>query len=135
MGWEDVIRAGVQTANVITKSLHVKVIHRAWIGQNPYGESEYAPPSVGIDGETLRGLVEIKQSNRMMPNGQMSQSKAYVMFIEPVPPNGTPGRTEPIDVRDYIELPNLMTGPILDVEGLLNPDTDEPYFTEVWLGA
>jgi len=135
MGWEDVIRAGVATANGITKSLHAPVIHRAWTGQDPYGESTYAPPSVGADGQTLRGLVEIKQTSRTMPNGQMSQSKAYVMFIEPVPVNGAPGRTEPIDTRDYIELPNGMTGPILDVEGLVDADTHEPYFTEVWLGA
>jgi hypothetical protein len=135
MGLEDLIRSGVATANALTKSLHVPVIHRAWTGQSPYGEPLFAPPSVGADGGTLRGLVEIKQTTRTLPNGQSSMSKATVMFIEPVPPNGAPGRTEPVDVRDYIELPNKITGPVLDVEGLLNPDTDEPYFTEVWLGA
>jgi hypothetical protein len=135
MGLEDIIKAGVQTANLITKSLHVPVIHRAWIGQSPYGEAMYAATSVGADGQVLRGLVEIKQTTRALPNGLSSMSKATVMFIEPVPPNGAAGRTEPVDVRDYIELPNGISGPILDVEGLLNPDTDEPYFTEVWLGA
>jgi len=135
MAFDDIIRSGVALANRLTKAIHVPVIHRAWIGQDNYGEEKYAPVSVGADGQTLRGVVEIRQVNRLMPNGQQSMSKAWVMFVEPVPPNGTPGRTEPIDVRDYIELPNGLTGPILDVEGLLDPNTSEPFFTEVWLGA
>jgi hypothetical protein len=134
MSLADIVRRGVATANRVTKSLHVDVVHKAWTGQTPWGEPTYATQSTGADGGPLKALVELKQSLRALPNGTTVMTKAKVTFMEPVPVNGAAGRTEPIDPRDFIELPNGISGPIVDVAGLLDPGTNEPYMTEVWLG-
>ena len=135
MSLSDVVRTGVATANTVTKSLHATVTHRAWIGQDAYGAPTFATASVSAGGGTLKALVELTQTLKSLPDGRVVQAKAKVTFLEPVPVNGTAGRTEPIDPRDYIELPNGITGPILTVEGMVDPATGEPYLTEVWLGV
>lgn len=135
MSLDSLVRNMVGVANTLTKPLHVPVVHKAWTGQSAYGEPTYAAQSVGADGGTLKGVVEMKQTLRTFPNGQTAMSKAKVTFVEPVPANGTAGRVEPIDTRDYIELPGGITGPILDVEAVLDPLTGRGYITEVWLGA
>jgi hypothetical protein len=135
VAYDDLVRKGVAMANVITKSLHVPVVHRAWIGQDPWGNPIYAPPSVSADGGLLKAVVELKQTLRTLDNGMSATTKAYISFIEPVPANGTAGRVDPIDPRDYIMLPGGVSGPILDIEGVLDPDTGRPYMSEVWLGA
>jgi hypothetical protein len=39
-----------------------------------------------------------------------------------------------LDVRDKIVLPDGLTGPIIKVNGVVDPDTDEIYALEVMLG-
>lgn len=135
MSFASLVRNMTAVANRITKPLQVPVIHKAWIAQTPYGEETFAAASLGSDGLTLKGVVELKQQLKTLPNGQAAMTKAVVTFTEPVPANGTAGRTEPIDTRDYIELPGGITGPILNVEAVLNPETGRGYITEVWLGV
>lgn len=136
MALDDIVRnVAVGLTRQITRPLHVPIIHRAWIGQDPYGTPIYAAPSVGVDGGTLRGIVENKQRLRQLSNGRVILTKAYIAILEPIAPNGAAGRTEPIDTRDYIELPDGTTGPIADVNGVVDPDTNFPYFSEIWLGS
>lgn len=129
------VRNGVATINRVTKSAQADVVHKAWIGQDNYGEPNYADQSLGSDGGPLKAVVELKQSLRALPNGTTVLTKARVTFTEPVPVNGTAGRTEPIDPRDLIVLPNGITGSIVDIVGTVDPETSEPYTVEVWLGA
>ena len=136
MSFDSIVRSGVALANQLTTSLQVPVIHRAWIGDDNYGEPDYAAPSTAADGGVLKGAVEMRQVMHTRPDGTSVMTKVKITFVQPVPPNGNPNRTaEPIDTRDYIELPNGVTGPIIDVQGVLDPGTSEPYATDVWLGT
>ena len=64
-----------------------------------------------------------------------SRTGAKVTILQPITANGTSGRTEPVDPRDKVTLPDGTVGPILDVAGLVNPDTGYPYMFEIWLGG
>lgn len=135
MSLSSLVRNATAIANRITKPLQVPVVHRAWVSQTPYGEPTYAAATLGSDGLPLKGVVELKQQLKTLPNGQAAMTKAVVTFTEPLPANGTAGRTEPVDTRDYIEVPGGITGPILNIEAVLNPETGRGYITEVWLGV
>lgn len=129
MAFDDLIRNGVALAHNLTTSLQVRVTHAAWIGQAPHGTGAYyaAPVSRLV-------LFEQKMRQLQTKTGQTVTSRGKLTFLEPVPPNGTPGRVEPVDTRDKIILPDGTTGPIIDREGLMDPDTSSPYVLEVYLG-
>jgi hypothetical protein len=57
-----------------------------------------------------------------------------ITIIGPVTANGAPNRDEPVDPRDKFVLPDGTSGPIVDVNGLLDPSTGRPYLYEVALG-
>lgn len=123
-----IIRDGVATADTITKSMQATVIHHAYTGQDRSGTPSYAAPV------SYKAIVEYRQESRKTDEGTEQLSRAYVAFIQPVAANGAAGRVEPIDERDLITLPDMTTGPILEVRGLTDDDTNRPYFSEVWLG-
>ena len=128
MSFADIVRSGVATARELSDSLLVDVQHQAWIGLTSFGAPNYAAAV------TRRALVEMKQRQVKMPNGEVAVSRAQVTFIEPLPANGAANRREPIDLRDNITLPDGTSGPILDVSGLFDPETNAPYMLQVFLG-
>lgn len=128
MSLADTVRKGVALANSITSSLQAEVSHRAWTGKDSFGDPAYATAV------TRPALVELKQRKIRTVNGEEVVARAAVTFLHPVPPNGAAGRREPIDPRDEITLPGGFTGPILDTQGLVDPETDRPYLMEVFLG-
>src|SRR5688572_13786086 len=99
MSLRDIVVNGVAVANAITAPLQVPVIHKAWIGQDPWGEPQYASQSTSSTGGVLTAAVVLKQSLRVKSDGTTVQTKAHVTFAQQVPVNGTAGRTEPIDPR------------------------------------
>lgn len=135
MSLRNILFNAVATINTVTKDVHSPVIHRAWIGQDGYGKPVYASPTLGSDGLPLRGIVDLKQRLRNLDSGRVVMTKAHIVFTEPVPVNGTPGRSEPIDKRDLIILQDGTTGPIADVDGFIDRATGHPYFSQVWLGS
>lgn len=130
MGLDDVIRGAVAVAKTVTSDLQPSVTHEAWTGSGAgYGKSAYA---VGV---AYPALVERKHGLvSKAPAGELREVQAKITFLEPVTPNGATGRTEPIDPRDILTLPDGTTGPILKTAGFISKSTGRPYLTEVWLG-
>lgn len=127
---DNIIRNAVSVADDITKSLQPGISHSAWTGQDVHGTPTYATP-VNID-----CIVEYKIRDKLQSStGRVIQSQALVTIIGPVVANGAAGRLEPIDPRDKIVLPNGQTGPIIDIEGIVDPDTNRPYMFQVWIGS
>ena len=128
MGFEDVIRTGVATAASVTASLQVVVQHASWIGVRGQGE----PLFTAFIGR--RALVEQKASSLRNASGETVVSRAKLTLLDPIVRQGADGRREAIDPRDLFILPDGTTGPILAVNGLLDPSTGLPYLLEVYLG-
>jgi hypothetical protein len=133
MGLAAIIRSGVATANKVTGGsggLQAIVLHNAWTGKlaDGYGTERYA------GNVERRALVEFKQRMIKTSSGQLLMSRATVTFLEPIEANGATGRQEPIDSRDVITLPDGTTGPILDISGFVNNETNAPYFSVVSIG-
>ena len=104
------------------------VTHHPWVADDGYGASTFGA-SV-----SLRALVEKKQVPRKTANGEMIMSTAHLTFLDRIQPHGASGRSEPIDARDELHLPDGTTGPIIGVDGMLDADDNRPYVLEVWLG-
>lgn len=128
-GLADVVRAGVAAAHTITQSLQADVSLARYTGQDAFGAVTYAAAA------DYPALVEYKVRLHETASGKLVQTRAKVTFLTVIPPNGAANRTEPIDSRDRIVLPDGTTGPIVDVEGLVNPDTERPYLVECWISA
>jgi len=118
----------VALANKITDPLQVTVQHHPWVSDNTAGEPQFGDPVA------RRALVERKRRLIRTEERRELIMVTLVTFIGPVTANGSPNRDEPIDPRDKVVLPDGTTGPILDVQGLLDPLTSRPYLYEVALG-
>lgn len=123
-----ILRSGIKQARSITLDLQPVIQHKAWIGQNVYGEPVYAPAI------SRNAIVNVENHLHHTSSGEVVDTAAYVAILEPIKPNGTPGRQEPIDGRDLIILPDGTTGPIVSIEGFFDAETKRPMFSEVWLG-
>jgi len=128
MGLDATVRAAIATISTATADLQATVAHAAWTGKDGYNKPSFAAPV------SRQALVEMKQRLRRLPNGQEVLQQAAVTFIGPISANGATGRREPVDPRDTITLPNGYSGPILNVEGLIDPTTNRPFMVQVWLG-
>jgi hypothetical protein len=125
----EILRMGVGLANTFTKGAQDKITHEAWIGQSISGPL-YAPP-ISLD-------CAVDKTIRQMPLGAKGEPitiVATLTFPYDVPPNGTPGRKEPIDPRDRITLADGTTGPIVSSGGYVDPGTHRPLAPIVMLGA
>lgn len=127
MGLDDILRGGIKTIDKVTKSLQPTVTHKAWKSADVYGSPVYA------SAKSYQAIVDQKQELRKTSSGQLVLTKASVMFIQPIPPDGAAGRVEPIDPRDIITLSDGTTGKIVDVQGFVDKKTTHPYFSEVYL--
>jgi len=129
MALDTIIRNAVSTIDGITKSVQTTIVLTRWKSQSFSGEAEYAAPI------TLKAIVDYKQEQRQSPSGQTRVSKAYIIITSPLSPLGSsPNRSEPLDERDIVTLPNMNTGPILETAGIVDSKTGLPYMHEIWLG-
>lgn len=128
MGFDDLIRSGVALADTLTGDLQDTIQFSAWTGSGIYGEPTFATAI------PMQAIVEEKEYLRKLGNGQEIAQKAQVTIPRPIAANGAADRREPIDPRDKIVLPSGFTGPILDVEGITDPETNNPYMYVVILG-
>lgn len=129
MSLDAIVRKGVATAKKITDSLQPYVQVRAWTGQNMFGAATYA------SAVSIKAIVNQESHLHKTRGGQLVDTQAYVAFLEPLKPNGTAGRLEPIDPRDIIILPDGTSGPIVEISGFFDAGTGRPFFSEVWIGA
>jgi hypothetical protein len=123
-----IIRDSVAKIDGITKSAQTSVVLTRWNGQSYDGTPTYAAPL------TVQAIVQYKQEQRQSPSGQTRVSKAYVVVVSPLLALGAANRSEPVDERDLVTLPNMTTGPILETAGIVDPATGLPYMHEIWLG-
>jgi hypothetical protein len=126
MGLAAAIRTAVAAANAQTASLQVNVIHEAWIGfKDSDGTPDYATP---VSRPAL--VQEGSTPHRRLPDGELITTRATVSFLGPVEPNGAEGRQEPIDPRDLFTLPSGLTGPLMEVSGvMIDPSTGRPFLS------
>lgn len=129
MALSDIVRSGIATIDGITKSLQVAVTHAAWISDEAgYGAPKFDAPI------TRRCLIEPKNTMKVTKDGREIVQRFQLTLIAPVSPNGAVGRTEPIDPRDALTLPDGSTGIIMNVSGLTDPKTNRAYMWEVAIG-
>src|SRR2546430_15068682 len=117
MGLLDTLRSGVTIADKVTKPLQAWVQHSAYIGESGAGDPSYDVPV------NRQAIISQREREMMGPNGQLVAIQATITFPYPIPPNGAPGRVEPVDSRDLFVLPDGTTGPIIDVSGTIDPAT------------
>lgn len=135
MGFDSLVRKGVALANKITNALQVDVTHKRWTGTDVGGED------IIDGGVTLSALVEFKTKRLGRTGGQQYNTaeeeiqQAVITIVGPITDLVATGRTNPIDSRDQFILPGGETGPILNVEGIVDPNTGSPYMYEVSLGV
>ena len=124
---------GIQIADNLLKSfgLECDITHRAYTGQNGYGTETYA------DAVTRKAVVDYTRKQRLV-EGKLITVVATVTILEAVTANGAttnPPRSEPIDPRDIIVLPDGTTGPIHSVpDSVVNPATGRPFLNTIYLG-
>lgn len=138
------LRNGVGAVDRVSASLQSTIVHEAWIGASPTSTpSGY--PAGGYAGQssttaalaspvTLPAIVEWGAVRVDPSTGAVIQTLAKITIPRAVPANGAAGRTEPFDERDRITLPNGVVGPIVAIEGLLDPGTNALLMTEMWIG-
>lgn len=127
-GFADIIRNAVAIANTLTGSLQCVVSHYAWISDNADSIPQYAAVV------PRNALVTYKTEARKDATGGENIQSATVEFFAPIENNGAANRQEPIDPRDKIVLPDGTWGPIVSVDGPIDPSTSHPFLYRVTLG-
>lgn len=144
MSLNDIIRNAVAVADAITKDLQGDVLHSAWIGQDGFGKPTYGRRVSGLDitgqfdtvgvAATRKAVIEQKQRIRDV-QGRNVLTFVHLTFVGPIPINGmSTVRKEAVDPRDIFVLPDGSTGPVVDVAGVVDSETNLMYAVEVWLG-
>ena len=133
MGFADIIRAGVATANALTKDLQAVVTHQAWIGQTGGGTDSFAAPV------SRRALVDKTRKPMYTSAGKLIMTLATLTILDPVPdttPNAGQQRVNPVDPRDIFTLDDGTTGPIVKANGFEDAGVaPAPFLNEIVLGA
>lgn len=126
---------GLPIIDDLTSSLQGVITYSAWTGTDDYSKPTYSAP-ISIDAiiEDHTHLRRVGRSKQDITDGQEIVMKALVTIPRPMTANGAANRKEPIDPRDRITLPNGYSGPILNVEGVIDPSTGNPYMYEIGLG-
>jgi len=111
-------------ADPLTSSLQVEVAHYRWADRTVdiYNKPTWGAP-IPRRGIVSKSSKLVRRTNGS-DAGELVQAAWTVVFPRPVP----------LDPRDKLVLPGSVTGPILNVDGVLDPGTEEVYATEVFLG-
>lgn len=128
----DVLRAGVKIADGVTKPLQATVSFWHFVSSDGEGTKTYVPARTA-PGAQLKAVVDWTQKSIRTMTGELSVSRASVMFLDIAALNAATGG-EGVDDDDVIVLPDGTTGPILDMKGFIDAVTGHPVVTEVFLG-
>lgn len=131
MGLADIVAGAVTIARTVTLDLHTTITLAQWIGEDQFGKGIYATAL------SLRAIVEDKNKQLKTGEGQDAVSKTYIAVLEPIDAataNSGFTRKNPVDERDIVTLPDGSTGPILDIDGLINGATGVPFYSQIYLG-
>lgn len=128
MGLADIVRSGIALANALTDSLQGTVSIERWTGQSNTGVPTYAAAF------EVKAIVEPSKVWSKNPTGGDMFLTSKVSILQPLDPQGTAGRDEPLDQRDRITLPDGSTCPISMVDGsIMDPATGRPMLFMVTL--
>lgn len=127
MGLASVIRNAVAVADKVTQDLQALVTLRHVISSNSSGDITWGDPV------SLHALVDWKQKHLRTQSGELTVSRASVLFVD-VTELLAATNNDGIDDNDIITLPDGTTGPILDMSGFIDAGTGRPFATEVFLG-
>lgn len=128
----DIVRASVKIADGVTKPLQATVSFWHFVSADGEGTKTYSPDRAST-GVQLRAIVDWTQKHLRTMSGELSVSRASVMFLDLDALNAATGG-EGVDDNDVIVLPDGTTGPILDMKGFIDAGTGHPVMTEVFLG-
>ena len=128
MSLRTIVKNRLKTIDKVTKSLQAEVQYKPWIARDGYGSPTYGAI------KKYRAVVDEGNQPRVLPSGLQMITKAYIVILEPIPPNGAAGRVEPIDDRDIFILPSGLKATVAATRGFTDSVTTYPYFMEVWLG-
>lgn len=121
------VQSAVKVADKVTRPLQSTVSYRRWLEQDGNGDATFA---TAVD---LLAVVDWKQRQVRTITGLLSVSRAAVTFLDAAALSAATGGTG-IGDDDVIVLPDGTTGPILDMAGFIDPGTEIPIATEVYLG-
>ncbi len=111
-------------ADPLTGSFQIAISHYAFANRTI---DDYNKPNWGSATSRKAIVTQIdKLVRRTSPTdtGEMVQAQWSIVFPRPVP----------VDGRDRFVLPGSVEGPIVRVEGVINPSTSANYATEIFLG-
>jgi len=128
----DVLRTGVAVADSVTKPLQATVQFRHFVSADGEGARTYSP-AANLPALSLAAVVDWKQKHLRTATGELSVSRASVLFLN-VAALAAATSGQGIDDKDVIVLPDGTTGPILDMTGFIDAVTGHPIATEVFLG-
>jgi len=136
MGYDTLIRGLVKS--IISpqfESMKMDVTLKAWIGETSSGKKQYAEPRL------LRALVDFEGQGeqRYTRSGTIYVLFAQLIFtdlpIAETTPNAGQTRTQPLDERDIITLPDGRSAPVVQISGFGDPTTNAPYAPTVTMGV
>jgi len=131
MALDQTLKKAVASASKATKAIQCEVMHFAYVSQSLKGDKVFDPPG----GTKRRAIVSQNLNMSRVIDGVPVVVAHTVLFLDPIPPQGTDGRDEPFDGRDEVMLPNGVTGSIVFVSGgVVDPKDKRPYLVEVWMG-
>jgi hypothetical protein len=120
-GFADLVVSLVAVADSVTGTLQSTVTHYAFSGATV---DAYNKPTSWGTGVSRQAVVERSSKLIRLATGDTVIASYKVTFPRPVA----------VDPKDRITLPGSVEGPILSVEGVVNPTTNEVYAVEVFMG-
>lgn len=119
MSFLDTLRSGIALARTLTDSLQTTVTQEVSAGQDLRGKQIY--PTI----VSQKAIVEMRQRAIKTSNGESVIARASILFLDPA---------VVVNYTDRLTLPNGYSGPILEIEGFMDPGTQKPMLTQVYLG-
>ncbi len=121
MALNDLIRSLVGVADRVTAPLQATVEHHVFRRHTAKGGVEHYPepdrvPAVIVLGQSRTGYNE---------RGEVTPLRAVLIFPRPVT----------VSMHDKFILPDGTTGPVVSVDGVVDPGTGARYMSEVGIGA
>lgn len=130
MGLDSVVRSAVALANRVTTSLQGTVQIFRWNGQSQNGGT----PTYEATALSVKAIIEPNKVWTKDPKGGAMFLTSRIAILQPIAPLGATGRSEPLDQRDKVVLPDGTTCPIFGIDGgVTDPTTSRPYFFMVTL--
>lgn len=118
MSFDALVRSALSMAHTLTESLQDTVSHEAYASQDGFGKPTFS------SAVSRTAIVEKRTRKMVDATGREVLSTAKITFLQPVA----------IDQRDRLTLSDGTTGPILSIDGLMDPSTSKPFYRSIYLG-